>query len=261
MNFKSRYFTFDGISSETFQLRICRIGNSDDLNIFGVEKTIEEEDGANGIPIFKGVKYGKVSISLSLVKTDGDVIIPFSEQEKFEIVKWLFQDEYKPFIANDRKDVVYYALFTKGSGYENALKQGYINLTMRLNVPYGFSNILSYPAKVEGETFIELDNRSNVGKFVYPDVVIQTLDETVNLKIENLSTGDVMMFKGLPANSVINCYNEGLRQFLVENNPSYNVRKHFEGDWLKLAYGLNKIRITGDRSIIKFIAQSKIALT
>lgn len=261
MNFKSPHFTFDGISSKDFQLRICRVGKSDSTGIFGVERSIEEEVGNGLIPVFKKVKYNSVSIPLTLIKTDGDNPLPFTEDDKFEIVKWLFQDEYKPFTSEDKKDVVYYAIFTKGSNYENALKHGYINLTMRLNAPFGYSNLLTSPTSVVGETVIELFNRSNVGEFIYPDIELKTNQEITDIEIENLSTGDIMTFTDLPVESHVYCYNEDLKQFLMKNNPSYNVRKHYKGNWLKLAYGRNLIRVKSKNCQIKLIAQSKIALT
>ena len=261
MNFKSPHFTFDGISSKDFQLRICRVGNGNETGVFGVDRTIEEETGSGLVPIFKGVKYNSVSISITLIKTDGDVALPFTEQDKFEIVKWLFRDEYKTFTTEDKKDVVYYVMFTKGSNYENALKQGYINLTMRLNAPFGYTNITTNPASVEGETMIELFNRSNVGEFIYPDIEFKTGQVITDVVIENLSTGDVMTFTDLPTESHVYCYNEDLKQFLMKNNPSYNVRKHYKGNWLKLAYGRNLIRVRSKDCQIKLIAQSKIALT
>lgn len=261
MNFKSPHFTFDGRSSKEFQLRICRVGNNNDTGIFGLDRSIEEESVTGSIPQFKSLKYNNITMSITLIKTDGFDALPFTEEDKFEIVKWLFQDEYKAFTSEDKPDLTYYVIFTKGSNYENALKQGYITLTMRLNAPYGYSNIISNPLKVSGSDIVELYNKSNVGTYAYPDLEFQVMEGATSVKIENLSTGDVMTFEDLPVGSHVYCYNEDLKQFVMLNNEDYNVRPHYKGDWLRLAYGKNTIRITSDNCHLKIMGQAKVALT
>ena len=138
-----------------------------------------------------------------------------SEQDKFEIVQWLFKDDFKAITFDDQKDILYYVMFTKGSSYQNGFKQGYLNLTMELNAPCGFTNITTDVMRVQEETTFEIFNRTNVEAFSYPDVEFELIGETDWIEIENLTTGDVMRFEGLNPSTHAYCYNEGLKQHAV----------------------------------------------
>lgn len=262
MSFKSPFFKFNGKSSRDFQLRICQVGTKDSTSPFGLARTIEKETDYGFSTSIKSIKYNDVTIDLTLVKTDGNIALPFSEDEKFEIISWLFQDDFKPFISDDDESKIYYVLFTKGSNYQNALKQGYINLTMQLNAPCAFSPINTGYFVVDGEQLIEITNKTNVGTYSEPDLEFQLLGETTSFKIENLNTGDVMSFEGLEKGSHVQCYNEGMKQVICVNDPSMNLRKFMvDKKWLRLARGVNHLRITTESAKVAIVGQSKIALS
>lgn len=262
MQFKNPFFTFNGRSSREFQLRICQVGTQNNLPTFGITRSIEKSDSTAFITSISNIKYSDVTIDITLAKTDGNVPLPISEQEKFEIISWLFQDEFKPFISEDDESKIYYAVFTKGSSYQNALKQGYLNLTMQLNAPCAFSPIQTGYFSVNGHQVIELVNRSNVGTYSEPDFEFQLLEESTSFKIENLNTGDVMSFDGLPEGAHIQCYNEGMKQLLCVNDPSFNARKHMKDKkWIRLAKGTNHLRITTESAKVAIVGQAKLALS
>lgn len=262
MQFKSPYFIFNGKSSRDFQLRICQVGSNSSTSLFGTNRTLEKETTTGFTTSIKNINYGDVTIELTLIKTDGNVPLPISEQEKFEIISWLFQDEFKPFISEDDESKIYYAVFTKGSSYQNALKQGYLNLTMQLNAPCAFSPIQTGYFSVNGHQVIELVNRSNVGTYSEPDFEFQLLEESTSFKIENLNTGDVMSFEGLPEGAHIQCYNESIKQTVCVNDPNLNVRKYMvDKNWIRLAKGVNRLRITTESAKVAIVGQAKIALS
>lgn len=190
MQFKSPYFKFNGKSSRDFQLRICQVGSNSSTTLFGVNRTLEKETTGFTASI-KNINYGDVTIELTLIKTDGNNLLPLNKEEQFEIISWLFQDDFKPFVSEDDESKIYYVLFTKGSSYQNGLKQGYINLTMQLNAPCAFSPIQTGYFNVNRHQMIELVNRSNVGTYSEPDFEFQLLGNTTSFRIENLNTGDL----------------------------------------------------------------------
>lgn len=261
MQFKSPFFTFDGKSCRDFQLRICKIGNNTTMSNFGVNRTPQEE--ARGmIRHIKEITYNDISFEITLVKSKNNIPLPLTETEKFEIISWLFKDEYKPFISEDDESKVYYVFFTEASSYQNALKQGYINLTVRLNAPCAFSPIETGYFTVEGETFIDLVNRSNVGTFIEPDLEFQLKGDATSFKIENLNTGDVMSFEDLPIGSHIQCYNEGMKQAISITDPDLNVRRYMlDKAWLRLAKGKNRLRITSEFASVSIVGQARLALS
>lgn len=260
MFLKSKGFRFNGKHTDDFQLRIFQIGSSDNTQTFGLDRSLETELTNHLTLGLKSVKYNTLKFDLTLSKYDGVNLLPFTEDDKFEIIRWLFQDDYKAITFDNQKDVLYYVMFTKGSSYQNAFKEGYLNLTMELNAPCGFTNITTGAMRVQGETTFDLFNRTNVEMFTYPDIEFELLGRTTSIQIENLTTGDVMTFEGLTPSTHAYCYNEGLKQLSCVYKPSYNLRPFFNKCWLRLAYGRNTIRISTLDANVNLIGQSKIAL-
>ena len=263
MFFKYPYFKFNGKSSRDFQLRLCEVGSSSSqTSPFGVSRTIEKDTTSGFTTKVKSITYSDTSFDITLIKTDGNIPLPITEPEKFEIISWLFQDEFKPLISEDDESKIYYAIFTKGSSYQNGLKQGYINLTVQLNAPCAFSPIQTGYFTVEGETFVDLVNQSNVGMFIEPDFEFQLKGDATSFKIENLNTGDVMSFEGLPVGSHIQCYNEGMKQAISITDPDLTVRRYMiDKAWIRLAKGKNRLRITSEFASVSIIGQARLALS
>ena len=68
-----------------------------------------------------------------------------------------------------------------------------------------------------------------------------------------------MQFTDLPTECEFMCYNEGLKQVVCVTNKDFNVQPHFNKQWLRLAYGRNRITVYGQCHIDIFF-QNKIAL-
>ena len=260
MLFKSPHFRFNGKSSRDFQLRICEVGNGSETHAFGVERSVNAETTVGMVSTFKDFSYNNSSFDITLVKTNGHQVLPFTKDERFEIIQWLFQDGFKPFISEDDESKIYYVLFTAGSRYYNGLDQGYLNLTIQLNAPCAFSPVLTHFYQVEGTQLIELENKTNVEPFTYPDIEFWLNGETTDLMIENLTTGDVTSFSNLRKETHLYCYNEGMKQLQCINNATYNARPSFNNKWIKLAQGRNLLRITSPHAHVKLISQTKLAL-
>lgn len=258
--FKEFYFTFNGRYSKDFQLKIVNIGSSEDRP-FGWSRTIETETNNSLIPTFKGVKNGTTTTKITLMKCNAHQPLPITEEEKFEIIRWLFQDEFKPFISDENKDLIYYVMFTKGNGYQNALKQGYFELELQFNAPFAFTNITSYPLLVRERLEVEIPYRSNVQTYFEPDLEFKLSSQSTWIEILNLTTGDCVRFENLPPNSHVYLYNEGLKQCLMVDDPSYNLRPHFNKQWLRLAYGINHLVIQSPEAMVNLVGQSKIAIS
>lgn len=259
--FKDMGFTFNGRRSSDYGLCIVSIGgNSTQTSPFGVERTVEEEQTNSYIPNYKGVKYTTPTLDISLTKVRNGNPTPFNSQELFDINQWLMgSNEYLPFVSDDNKDVIYYVMFTKGSKYENGLREGYLNLTMKLNCGSAFSTISHHQYRVQESKVVEIYNKSNVDKYIYPDIEFQLLGDSQNITITNLTLGEEMSFTNLPKESHIMCYNDGLKSLVCMNDKEYNVRPQFNKKWLRLMYGKNLIRIDSECKI-DISLQNRIAL-
>ncbi|MGV2640145.1 hypothetical protein GNF86_01645 [Clostridium perfringens] len=258
MQFRKFYFEFDGKKSKDRNLKMVVIDNKSEEDKFGVEQEIIEEDNGTDTPLFLGIKRKPQSLKISIMKMNKySRPLPYTDKELDEICRWLFKKEYKPFIPWDNTGMVYYVIFTKGTDFFNCAKEGYINLEMRLNAPYGYSNLFNNDYRIKGEKVIDIYNGSDIDNFIYPDIEFELRDNSTDLTIKNLSLGETMEFNNLVSNDHIMIYNEGLKDMVSLKDKSRNIFQHSNKQFIKLQYGLNRIQVKGNCRI-RFLYQYPI---
>ena len=260
--FKNVGFTFDGINGEDLGYYIVSTSNKGSAYM-GVTKKIQEENSFNFAPSFQGVKYDTITFEITIAKINkrGNCV-PVSEEDIFFLNNWLLKpDDYKIFISHQNRDILYYAMFTQANNTLNGTREGYINLTMRLASGCSYSTGAHHKYTMEHYKTIEIYNKSNVEQYIYPDVnfITRHTDGKAKVTIENQTLGEIMEFKSLPAGVEVMCYNEGLKQVVCVSDETINLRPNFNKQWLRLAYGRNVIKVTGNCTIDIFF-QNKIAI-
>ena len=260
--FKNIGFTFDGVSGEDLGYFIVNTG-SDNGAVMGTSRTIQEEETNNFAKSFQGVKYNAhtFEITIAKVKKNGDAS-PITEEDIFFLNNWLLKpNDYRIFISHQNRDILYYAIFTEATDYLNGRRQGYIKLKMRLSSGCSYSTVAHHKYTMEHYKTIEIYNKSNVEEYIYPDVnfITRHASGTAKVTIENQTLGEVMEFKSLPSGIEVMCYNEGLKQVVCLSDKTINLRPNFNKQWLRLAYGCNVIKVTGNCTIDIFF-QNKIAI-
>ncbi len=258
--FKNLNFSFNGVRSDEFNLSICNIkGNNE--TFFGVDRSVSLEKAGMFTNTIRGIDYSVPTIELTLVHHKNNKPISFTDEELFAINRWLFNPQvYRPFVSDDNKGIVYYAMFTKGSKWENGTRQGYINVTMQLNGGCAYG-ILNHDVHfVEYEREVSVYNNSNLGEYNHPDIVVKTVGVCTDVEITNYTTGETMTFKDMPKGINFTCYNENVKHMECHNGD-LNIRQFFSGDWLRLAYGRNTISIKCNGACeVLILHQPKIAL-
>ena len=259
--FREFYIKFNNRSSKDFDLVVVSLGDDTSPNFFGVERSHIEQDSGGIVPNFKGYKYSCPSIPITLAKMRGTKLLPITQKDEYEIAQWLFgTDKPQPLTSEDNDDIVYYGSFVKGEKYFNALRLGYFQLTFQLSTPSAYSPIKHNNVYVRnGEKIFEIDCKTNVEKFNYPDVEFILVGDNTNLKITNLTLNETMEFKGLPKNTHLYCYNDGMKQIVCKNDKDLNARPNFNKNWLRLVYGKNVIKVEGNCDI-DILAQYKVAI-
>ena len=127
---RNLWFRFNGFDSKG-KYMICTKGNGDLTSQFGVNRSINEEDGVGDVPVFYGVKDECPTLEMSITKIVNDEIAPFTEIELSELTRILCKKEYKAFECGG---LVYYVIFTQGSLWRVGSGQGVITLNMRLSM-------------------------------------------------------------------------------------------------------------------------------
>lgn len=259
--FKNKYFTFDGVRSIDKNIAIVTIGSDSSNTQFGLKQSVEKQDGIGDVPLYKGVKRDISSIDITLCKLDKqNNLLRFTEKEKDDICRWLFKKDYKPFISDDNKSKVYYAIFTEGDSFFNGLNEGYINLKMELNAPYGYSAIINDFWRVVNFKEVNIYNNSNIDCELYPDIEIELLGDTDKVEIFNQMTGSRTILENLQPNEHLYIYGDEVRDIVSMVDKDRNLFPNFNKKWLKLVYGRNKIIIKAKSANIRIINQYPLAI-
>ncbi len=253
---RNKWFRFNGFDSKG-KYMICTKGNGDLTSQFGVNRSINEEDGVGNVPVFYGVKDECPTLEMSITKVSNkDGIEPFTDSELMELTRILCKKEYKPFECGG---LVYYVIFTQGSLWRVGSGEGVITLNMRLSSPHAYSPIMLDSVRCSEEKIFDVYNGSMYDDFIYPDIEIKMLQGN-SIKIENVITGQVLEFTNLDNNEHIYIYNDNMKQMVSKLDRKKNVYSKSNKEFLKLPYGRNRIKITCELAQVKFIHQDKINL-
>ena len=253
---RNKWFRFNGFDSKG-KYMICTKGNGDLTSQFGVNRSINEEDGVGNVPVFYGVKDECPTLEMSITKVSNkDGIEPFTDSELMELTRILCKKEYKPFECGG---LVYYVIFTQGSLWRVGSGEGVITLNMRLSSPHAYSPIMLDSVRCSEEKIFDVYTGSMYDDFIYPDIEIKMLQGN-SIKIENVITGQVLEFTNLDNNEHIYIYNDNMKQMVSKLDRKKNVYSKSNKEFLKLPYGRNRIKITCELAQVKFIHQDKINL-
>lgn len=253
---RNRWFRFNGFDS-TNRYMICTKGSGDLTSQFGVNRSINEEDGVGNIPVFYGVKDECPTFEMSITKVSNkDGIEPFTDSELTELTRILCKKEYKAFECGG---LVYYVVFTQGSLWRVGSGEGVITLNMRLSSPHAYSPIMLDSVRCVKEKEFDVYNKSTYDDFIYPDIEIKMLQGN-NISIENVTTGQIVEFTNLDNNEHIYVYNDNMKQMVSKLDTKKNIYSKSNKEFLKLIYGKNKIKITCELAQVKLIYQNKMNL-
>lgn len=248
----SQYFTFDGISSESFNLMLLDVNEDGLKSQFGTDRTIEEDENNIGhTPLFVRVKQNSANITMELIKCGNDMTpIPFLSREKSLIKKWLFKSNYKPLIVGD---LTYHVIFDKvGILWENANNQGYITLNAHVQDGFAHSSDCYLNVFVEGTKTETIKNISDVDLPTYLKMKIVQFSETnEDIIVENISNGDKITIKNIAVDEEIIVYGDFMEIYSI-TNPTHNVFNDavYNNNSITIRYGKNILKCTGNFQVI-----------
>lgn len=246
-------FTFNGVHSSDFDLIAVRMDDGLIEFPFGVNREIIEEKINKKNPYFFGIDEKPLEFTIQLSKQGA---IDYDLRRK--IVKWLFTDTYKPLMFDDREFIVYYAIaIGEPTRMDNGLEEGYITVKFRTSSAYGYSKPVTIRELVEGTKIITITNIGNVLNEYYPEVEFTLKGDNTNLIIQNVSdNGYEFTFNNLSVGETV--YVDNAKKRIISDLPDTYRYDNFNENWLKLLYGRNILKITGDCEI-QFRIQYPIA--
>lgn len=134
---QSIQFMFDGISSEDMGVHIA--WNDDGLfeeNFLPNRKIVEKKIANREKPYFQRVENEPLSFSLSFAIADWE-----DKETLRKLARWLFQPHYKPIVFDSNPNRVFYVILEGDSSlFHNGLNEGYIEIELRCDSPYGYTH-------------------------------------------------------------------------------------------------------------------------
>jgi phage-related protein len=180
----SLYFTYDGISCKTYKLMNVNLSNGMYTEKFHASREIVETTvKGSDTPLFHSVEESPREFELNIAFTQ-----KYTDTDIDNVVKWLFQDNYKPLYFEDKPNKIYYCMPVGDSDIvHNGLRDGYITITMRCRSSKILSPLQTTPTyDLSTNTAKYRVNINNTGHVVvYPEI-----------SIEKVGAGNITFTKG-----------------------------------------------------------------
>lgn len=183
----SENFTFNGATSTSKQVKIVRFSSSGFLSepTIGSASLTEIEMPNDYKPLLQKVTRAPIEFTLELAALDADnEPVEWTEQKRKQILNWLFTNEYKTLIFEDRPGIKYYAMAQGGLTLKTMNGRGYVEITFRTNSPFPYKNVssINMPGSTTAatSTTITIDDGSAVSK-IYPKILLERIGSSATV--------------------------------------------------------------------------------
>lgn len=252
--YQSTYFTYKGISSEQYNLKIVTMEKTF-TEIFGYAKDIQTEQRGNGsIFTFKPtIKIPETRQLLIAHVDEWDRPLKHTTQWKKEVADWLLNgDNFSPIWFDENEDdLCYYMNIIRIDKWDNFNSQGYFTITLMLMDDCLYTRpINEHYINFSSTTprSIQILNSSNVDREIRPYMEIENLQGETNVKITNRSTGQIVELKNLPLDCKVQLFNDVQIPNINKNTYEWNDT-NFNFEWFYLKDGMNYVDILGKCSV------------
>lgn len=247
--FVSTEFMYDGKYSKDMGVVLIASQSGATKTLFGFGRSIGKDMVNDIVYSSRRFSYNPITFTISIAKIEPDDL-DWDFDTKTELVRWLYQDEYKPFISLDNPEIIYYCKAVgEGERYDTGHQQGYATIKMECNSPYAFTPSYLYEWDKEYPSdIIDINNLSNVQPYYYPEIEINFTNST-EVSIINLSNaGQEFNISGVDLGETIYINNQMKR--VLTDKEDVNRLESFNKQWLELVQGHNLLKVHGDVEII-----------
>jgi hypothetical protein len=252
----SSEFIIDGIKSKDIGIdgvSIIRINASEIQSPFmGAKSIIEEKIPNRDIPYFYGVSLEPIEFSLKFSTLDKE----YDSKVLFELGKIFGKRTYVPFQSVDAMEKIYYVIATSPiSIITYGQYRGWLEISLRCNAPWGWSlpEVSTFDlSDITAPTIIEIENKSNVNEYYYPELWIDLKGDSTGVILKNLSDGEREFQIQVENTNEQFYFNNQLKQ--IESSIGKYRLSNFNKKWLRLLQGVNRLEVTG-KSVIQIRCQ------
>lgn len=242
---QSEYFIFDGIKSKDMEnmYSIRTTSGLVESPFFGGQDSEEEWIGSRITPYDYRTQLKPIEFTIQISPLEKE----WTPQMRNAIGRWLIHREYKSFQTADDLGKYYYARCIDAPNFQLASNRGYLELTFRTNSAFAFSPIYVDEFNLSNNNtskVIELENLSNINQNYRPIIEIQLVNSETDVTLKNLSNGGKeTKFTKLIANETVSIDNQN--EIIVSSRATSNPFSKFNGEWVELVYGTNRIEVFG----------------
>lgn len=236
-------FNYDGVWSDTLGLMHVVLDSSLFEEPFGASREIiETEVRGRNKPLLHDVVESPLQFDMTIAfKND------FDDSTIDYIIRWLFGKVYKPLYFEGAEDKVFMCMpVDSPTIFHTGTKKGFFTITMRCDSSNLYSQTITTPLEtVTGTKTITINNDGHYD--IYPEISILK-NGAGHITIENLSDGgSIFEIRDLTNQEdiYIDCEKEIIETDIVGVYRYENII----GEFTRLLYGENKLKITGDCTI------------
>lgn len=239
-------FFFNNIDSTSMGLSLINLESGMvESPVFGSKSLIQDRNPRKDYSYFQGLKKEPLKFSLTFSLLDS----LWTDTKRSQIFQWLVQNDYCEFYTADKPDRLFYIICTnQGNLMTNGNDQGYITMDFENLFPYPLSPVYTQIydlSTITVPTTIQMTNLSNVNQYYYPEIEFQLQSTNTGISIVNTTVGgETLTFAGLTQNETVYINNEN-KQIVSDVIGSNPLAKCTKKEWLRLAYGVNNVQITG----------------
>lgn len=248
--FFSDKFTFNGIHCDEKYVSLITM-ESDIINKFGLDfqENLEVSKGKRSNSMFSKGENEPQEVVLQIALHDEKYIpLAWEDDVLIDIMDWIVQDNFCPFVSEDNEDLTYYFKATNITKHFTYDKLGYLEVTFQSFSDYAYKQ-LSRKINVNGETSITIVNETNVENFIFPIVEVSNLGDELNIiAIDNISVDkeEFIMYNLEEDEKVVVDNLMGT----ITNQYNENCIMKCNRKWLQLKKGKNILNISGKANII-----------
>lgn len=241
---RSEYFSFDGKNSLEMGYYSVRVGTVEaKQELLGDRKIKASSFGNKTFNYINSVETSPIEFTLQIIPTKDR---QWTTEMFSNVCDWLIQDEYKPFISEDDPSKVLYAIAQNNTDWKGVMLYGYIEIEFVTNAYHAWTKPKVVEYSIDGNQTIFVDNLKNVGDRIYSPVIsITKTKEAGDISICNQShDGKTTLLTKINKDEHFVMNNEF--HLFQSDTPKNYYGENFNGVWLDLVQGRNKLEITGD---------------
>ena len=245
--FIGTHFSYNGIDSDSMGVMIINNPSGNGIREIqhGVARTIIESKNRDK-SYYNRVEAQPLAINgLTIGLMDGQF---FDEDKRKELVEWLFQDDYKPFISEDNPDLIYNVIFLDSKRNDTSNLQGWLSVDMRCSDPTPYmDNTYIYDSLLINNpstgTTINIMNLCNCYKYYCPKLIFTLQGADTGVSFQNVTNNNqTLIFSGLNQGEAITINNDSK---LITSSLGISRVYNCNRNWMSLVRGLNTIKVIG----------------